>query len=160
MEIDQCAVQTANGVMHFFDKTDAVFLDAYIVSNIPDKNEKESCRLVLIYEVTWHNDNDGDQICYDGVYFDGIRVNPNGGIIRDYAGKIIWRSDAAWGWGMEYSYEDYAQCYLENIKSLGGTVTEVVINSDFSTDTIETEDSEPLETEETAETAETEETEG
>lgn len=139
MKIDQCGVKTGNGTIRFYDKTDAVFLDAYLVSGIPNVSVEESTRLVLIYEVTWNNEDDGDHICYDAVYFDGIRVNPNGGIISDYSGEIIWRSDAAWGWGMAYSFEEYSQCYLENVKALGGTVSEVVINSDFSTETVETE---------------------
>ena len=151
MQIDQCAVKSGNGVMHFFDKTDAVFLDAYIVSNIPDEPASQSTRLVLIYQVTWYNEDDGEQICYDAVYFDGIKVNPNGGIISDYSGQTIMRSDAAWGWSMEYSFEEYSQCYLENVKALGGTVTEVVINSSFSTDTVETEETEPVDIEETEE---------
>ena len=151
MQIDQCAVKSGNGVMHFFDKTDAVFLDAYIVSNIPDEPASQSTRLVLIYQVTWYNEDDGEQICYDAVYFDGIKVNPNGGIISNYSGQTIMRSDAAWGWSMEYSFEEYSQCYLENVKALGGTVTEVVINSSFSTDTVETEETEPVDTEEAEE---------
>lgn len=125
MKIDQCSTKNNNGVVHFYDKVDAVFLDAYLLSGIPDKPEKESCRLVLIYEVTWHNDDYGDQICYDAVYFDGIRVNPNGGIISDYSGKMINRSDAAWGWAMAYSYEEYDQCFRENITALGGKVTKL-----------------------------------
>ncbi len=141
MKIDQCAVKNNNGIIHYYDKTDAVFLDAYLVTGIPDKADYESCRLVLIYEVTWHNEDYGDQICYDAVYFDGIRVNPNGGIISDYKGNTIWRSDAAWGWAMAYSFEEYSQCYLESVKALGGTVSDVVINSSFTTDTIETEES-------------------
>lgn len=148
MNIDQCGVMNENGIVHFYDKTDAVFLDAYLVSDIPNVDEEESCRLVLVYEVTWHNDDYGDQICYDAVYFDGIRVNPNGGIISDYSGKIIWRSDAAWGWNMAYSFEDYGQCYLENVKALGGTVTEVVRNSSLSTETAATAETEAVETEE------------
>ena len=143
MEIDQCGVWNENGVIHFYDKTDAEFLDAFIVSDIPDKSAGESARLVLIYQVTWYNEDDGEQICYDAVYFEGIKVNPNGGIVSDYSGQTIIRSDAAWGWGMEYSFEEYSQCYLENIKALGGTVTEVVINSDFSTEMVETEATEP-----------------
>lgn len=148
MEIDQCAVKNENGIMHFYDKTDAQFLDAYIVSDIPDKSASQSCRLVLIYQVTWYNEEYGEQICYDAVYFEGIKVNPNGGIVSDYSGQTISRSDAAWGWSMEYSFEDYAQCYLENIKALGGTVTEVVINSNLSTETVETVETETVETEE------------
>ena len=147
MEIDQCGVKNENGIIHFFDKTGAEFLDAYIVSNIPDTRDSESTRLVLIYQVTWYNEEDGEKICYDAVYFDGIKVNPNGGIVSNYNGETISRSEAAWGWNMEYSFEEYSQCYLENIKALGGTVTEVVINSNFSTDIVETSDTEPVETE-------------
>lgn len=139
MKIDECAIMNENGVVHSYSKTDATFLDAYLVSGIPDKSEKQSCRLVLIYEVTWQNDDYGEQTCYDAVYFEGIRVNPNGGIISDYNGRTIFRSDAAWGWAMAYSFEEYSQCYLENVKALGGTVTEVVINSSFTTEAIETD---------------------
>ena len=149
MEIDQCGVENENGVIHFYDKTDAVFLDAYIVSDIPYVDNDESCRLVLIYEVTWHNDDYGDQTCYDAVYFDGIKVTPEGQVVNNFNGRTIYRSDAAWGWGMAYSFADYKQCYLENVKALGGTVTEVVINSDFMTDNAEPEESEPAETEAT-----------
>ena len=139
LKIDQCSVMNENGIPHIWDKTDVVFLDAYLVSDIPNVSKDESCRLVIIYEVTWHNDDYGDQTCYDAVYFEGIRVNPNGGIISDYSGQTIWRSDAAWGWSMAYSFEEYSQCYLENVKALGGTISEVIINSSFDTDTIETE---------------------
>ena len=131
MDIDECGVMNENSIVHTYDKTDAVFLDAYIVSDIPYAKDSESCRLVLIYEVTWHNDDYGDQICYDAVYFDGIKVTPEGQVVNNYYGQTIWRSDAAWGWVMAYSFIDYKQCYLENVKALGGTVTEVVINSDF-----------------------------
>ncbi len=126
MNIKECASLNENGVATQWDKTDAKFLDAYLITDIPNvKKERESNRLVLIYEVTWHNERYGDQTCYDAVYFEGLQVNPKGGFISDYAPQIIWRSDAAWGWGMAYSFEDYDQCYLENVTSLGGTVTEV-----------------------------------
>ena len=127
MDIDQCGVKNENGVVRFYDKTDAVFLDAYLVTGIPDVPEKQATRLVLIYEVTWHNDDYGDQICYDAVYFDGIKVTPDGNIISDYNGNTIWRSEAAWGWSMEYSFEHYDRCYLENCKALGGKVQDVLI---------------------------------
>lgn len=139
MKIDECAILNNNGIAKFYSKKDAVFLDAYLVSGIPAKSEEESNRLVLIYEVTWNNDEYGDKTCYDAVYFEGIRVNPKGGIISDYKGEVISRSDAAWGWSMAYSFEDYKQCYLENVKALGGTVSEVVINSSFGTAMAQTE---------------------
>ena len=127
MDIDQCGVKSENGTIQFYDKTDAVFLDAYIVSDIPDVKESQSCRLVLIYEVTWYNDRYGYQTCYDGVYFDGIKVTPDGNIIPNYDCDTIWRSDAAWGWSMEYSFEHYDRCYLENVAALGGHVEEVLL---------------------------------
>ena len=139
MKIDECAILNKNGVAKFYSKKDAVFLDAYLVSEIPDKDEEESNRLVLIYEVTWNNEEYGDKTCYDAVYFEGIRVNPKGGIISDYKGEVISRSDAAWGWSMAYSFEDYDQCYLENVKALGGTVSKVVINSSFGNAMAQTE---------------------
>lgn len=135
MNIDQCGVKTGNGTIHFYDKTDAVFLDAYIVSDIPDVNEKQACRLVLIYEVTWYNEDDGYHTCYDGVYFDGIKVTADGKIVSDYDGQTVWRSDAAWGWGMAYSFETYERCYLENVKALGGNVEEVLITYANNADT-------------------------
>jgi len=125
MNITECAIKNENGIIKTFHKTDAVFLDAYIVSDIPDVKDNQSVRLVLIYQVTWNNEELGDQICYDGIYFDGIRVNPNGGIISDFSPKTIWRSDAAWGWAQAYSFEDYDQCYRENVTALGGVVTPV-----------------------------------
>ena len=128
MNIDECAYWDMEGSVKYFDKTDAVFLDAYLVTDIPDVDKEDSNRLVLIYQVSWHNDDMGDQTCYDGVYFEGIRVNPNGGIISDYKAETIWRSDAAWGWGMAYSFEDLDQCYRENVSSLGGKVTQIKIN--------------------------------
>ncbi len=128
MNIVQCCWRNANGIPKYFQKTDAVFLEAYIVSGIPDVRDSQSTRLVLIYQVTWHHDELGDQICYDGVYFDGIRVNPNGGIITDFSAHTIWRSDAAWGWAEAYSFEDRNQCYRENVASLGGTVTPVPVD--------------------------------
>lgn len=127
MNITECTIKNENGIIKTFHKTDAVFLGAYIVSGIPDVRENQSTRLVLIYQVTWHHDDLGDQICYDGVYFDGIRVNPNGGIISDFSPKTIWRSDAAWGWAQAYSFEDQNQCYRENVTALGGTVTPVTV---------------------------------
>lgn len=148
MKIDQCGVMNENGVVHFYDKTDAVFLDAYIVSGIPYVDEDESCRLVLIYEVTWHNDDYGDQTCYDAIYFDGIKVAPDDKIVSDYFSKTIWRSDAAWGWGMAYSFENYSQCYLENVKALGGKIEEVRITH---TDTTETDVEDDSDSEEDAE---------
>ena len=128
MSIEQCCWRNANGIPKYFQKTDAVFIGAYIVSNIPEVRENQTTRLVLLYEVTWHHDELGDQICYDGVYFDGIRINPNGGIISDFNPHTIWRSDAAWGWAEAYSFEQYDQCYRENVTALGGVVTEVPVN--------------------------------
>ena len=148
MGIDQCAVMTENGTIRYYDKTDAEFYDAYIVTDIPEVDEKESDRLVIIYAVTWNNEDYGDQVCYDAVYFEGIRVNPNGGIISDYKGDTIWRSDAAWGWAMAYSFLEYDQCYRENVTALGGKVTKVDYTSGAPSDTVdETDVSE--ETEET-----------
>ena len=128
MNITECTIKNENGIIKTFHKTDAVFLGAYIVSGIPDVRADQSTRLVLIYQVTWHHDDLGDQICYDGVYFDGIRVNQGGGIISDFSPKTIWRSDAAWGWAQAYSFEDYDQCYRENITALGGTVTQLDVD--------------------------------
>ena len=128
MQIDQCAYWGDVGGLQYYSKTDAVFYDAYLVTDIPEVREKESNRLVIIYEVTWHNDeeDDVDQICYDAVYFEGLRVNPNGGgVITDFDPDTIIRSDAAWGWSMAYSFEEYKQCYRENITALGGKVTKV-----------------------------------
>lgn len=130
MNITECATRNENGLVKNFHKTDAVFLEAYIVSDIPDVRESQSVRLVLIYQVTWHNDELGDHTCYDGVYFEGIRINPNGGIISDFNPRTIWRSDAAWGWAMAYSFEDHDQCYRENVSSLGGVVTPVTVEGD------------------------------
>ena len=124
--IDQCAYWDHQGGVDFYDKADCVFVDAYIVTDIPEVDKAESNRLVLFYEITWHNEDEGDQICYDAVYFEGIRVNPNGGgVITDFDPRIIDRSDAAWGWSMAYSFEEYDQCYRENITALGGKVTKV-----------------------------------
>ncbi len=128
MQIDQCAYWGEVDGLQYYSKTDAVFYDAYLVTDIPEVREKESNRLVIIYEVTWHNDeeDDVDQICYDAVYFEGLRVNPNGGgVITDFDPETIFRSDAAWGWSMAYSFEEYKQCYRENITALGGKVTKV-----------------------------------
>ena len=125
MNIDECAYWDGVSSVKYFHKTDAVFIGAYIVTDIPNVRADKSNRLVLIYEVTWHNDNMGDQICYDAVYFEGLSINPNGGIISDFSPKTIMRSDAAWGWSMAYSFEDQDQCYRENVTALGGVVTEV-----------------------------------
>lgn len=127
MNIDKCAY--LDNVIKNYEKTDAVFLDAYLVTDIPETRPDRSNRLVLIYQVTWHNDDRGDQICYDGVYFEGIRVNPNGGIISNFSAETIWRSDAAWGWGMAYSFEDLDQCYRENVTALGGRITPITIEN-------------------------------
>ena len=123
--ISKCVFWDQNGPVDNYSKTGVEFVDAYLVTNIPNVGEKESNRLVLIYKVNWNNDEKGEQICYDGVYFQGLQVNPNGGIISDFAGHTIQRSEAAWGWMQAYSFEKYEQCYLENVTSLGGTVTKL-----------------------------------
>ena len=120
MNIEQCAYWDAVSALRNYQKTDAVFEAAYLITDIPNENPKKSNRLVIIYQVTWYNENYGEQICYDAVYFEGLRVNPNGGVISDFDGKTINRSDAAWGWSMAYSFEDLNQCYRENVTALGG----------------------------------------
>ncbi len=126
MDIDECATWDGKGGVKNYTKKDAVLVDAYIVTDIPEKAEYESNRLVLIYKVTWNNDKLGNHTCYDAVYFEGIKVNPNGGgVISDFKGCTIQRSDAAWGWAMAYSFEKYEQCYRENITALGGKVTKI-----------------------------------
>ncbi|MBP5492260.1 MAG: hypothetical protein J6Y08_05390 [Clostridiales bacterium] len=128
MNIDQCTyLPDGLAGIRYYDKVDAVFMDAYLITDIPEKPDRQSNRLVLVYQVTWHNDDHGDQVCYDAVYFEGIRVNPNGGIISDYSPRTIIRSDAAWGWAMAYSFEEYDQCYRENVAALGGTVVKIEI---------------------------------
>ncbi len=139
MGIEQCAVKNKNGIPHYYDKTGAEFYDAYIITDIPDKQERESNRLVIIYKVKWHNDDNKDKTCYDAVYFEGIKVNPNGGVISDFDGRTISRSDAAWGWAMAYSYDKYELCYRENVTALGGKVTKIEYGS--SAESAETEES-------------------
>ena len=147
MNIKECAVKNENGTIRYYDKTDAEFYDAYLVTDIPEVKEKESNRLVIIYKVTWNNEDYGDQECYDAVYFEGIRVNPNGGIISDFKGNTIWRSDAAWGWAMAYSFIEHDQCYRESVTALGGKVTKVDYSGAVTDAAAETDVSE--ETEET-----------
>ena len=125
MNIDQCAYWDLTSAVKYYDKTDAEFQSAYLITDIPNENIKKTNRLVIIYKVTWNNENHGDQICYDAVYFEGLKVNPNGGVISDFDGQTINRSDAAWGWSMAYSFEDLKQCYRENVTALGGTVNEL-----------------------------------
>lgn len=125
MNIDQCAYWDMESAMKYFDKTDAEFEAAYLVTDIPNENIKRTNRLVIIYKVTWNNENMGDKVCYDAVYFEGLRVNPNGGVISDFSGETIDRSDAAWGWSMAYSFEDLNQCYRENVTALGGKVEQL-----------------------------------
>ncbi len=125
MNIKECAYWDMVGSVKYYSKTDAVFQEAYLITDIPNVKPKQSNRLVLIYKVTWNNEELGDQECYDAVYFEGLQVNPNGGVISDYSGNTIMRSDAAWGWAMAYSYEDHDQCYRENVTALGGVVTEI-----------------------------------
>lgn len=149
MEINECAIWNGKGAVKNYDKKDAVIVDAYIITDIPEKERSESNRLVLIYEVTWHNEDLGDHKCYDAVYFEGIRVNPNGdGVISDFNGETIQRSDAAWGWMMAYSFEEYDQCYRENVTALGGKVTKIDYVSSEASDVTEgtTETSETSET--------------
>lgn len=123
--IDSCTDWNGTGGIHDFEKTDVKLVDAYLITDIPGVDEDESNRLVIIYEVTWYHEDDGEKICYDAVYFEGIRVNPNGGVISDFSGRTISRSDAAWGWMQAYSFEEYSQCYRENITALGGVVTKL-----------------------------------
>lgn len=125
MNIEQCAYWDGVSSVKYFNKTDAVFLRAFLITDIPNVRENQSNRLVLIYEVTWHNDNLGDQTCYDAVYYSGLTVNPNGGVISNFNPGTILRSDAAWGYSMAYSFEEYDQCYRENVTAFGGNVTEV-----------------------------------
>ena len=125
MNINECAYWDHMGSVDYYSKTDAVYKDAYLVTDIPNEKPRQSNRLVVIYEVTWHNDELGDKTCYDAVYFEGLQKNPNGGGISDFNAETIFRSEAAWGWGMAYSFEDYNQCYRENVSSLGGTVTKI-----------------------------------
>ena len=126
MDIDQCGAFKGSGAIKFFDKTDAVFVDAYIVTDIPEQKLSRSNRVVLIYEVTWYNEDAGEQKCYDAVYFEGLKIYPGDTkVVCDYAPETIDRSDAAWGWGMAYSFEEYDQCYRENVSALGGNVTPI-----------------------------------
>jgi len=124
MKIDQCAYWGKTGSVKYYDKKSADFVDAYIINDIPGVDEEESNRLVLIYKVKWQNGK-SKKTCYDAVYFEGLRVNPKGGVISDFKAATIERSDAAWGWAMAYSFEEYDQCYRENVKALGGTVTKI-----------------------------------
>ena len=126
MDIMSCNVDT-NGNLYLaeYNKTGAVFVDAYLVTNIPNpKRLDESNRVVIIYEVTWNNDELGDKTCYDAVYFEGLKIyHGDTKAICDFNPLTIDRSDAAWGWFNAYSYESYKQCYRENITALGGDVT-------------------------------------
>ena len=122
MNIEQCAYWDLNSAVKNYDKTDAEFESAYLITDIPNEKPKKTNRLVIIYRVTWNNENLGDKICYDAVYFEGLKVNPNGGVISNFDGETINRSDAAWGWSMAYSFEDLNQCYRENVTALGGKV--------------------------------------
>ena len=122
MNIDQCAYWDLTSAVKYYDKTDAEFESAYLVTDIPNENPKKTNRLVIFYKVTWNNENEGEKICYDAVYFEGLKVNPNGGVISNFDGNTIDRSDAAWGWSMAYSFEDLNQCYRENVTALGGKV--------------------------------------
>jgi len=124
MKIDQCAVKNKNGAIRYYDKKGAEYVDGYIINGIPDKKESRANRLVLIYKVKWQNGKT-KKSCYDAVYFEGLKVNPSGGVISDFAADTIMRSDAAWGWAMAYSFEEYDQCYRENVTALGGTVTKL-----------------------------------
>ena len=127
MGFTTCSVDTnGNLALAEYNKTGAVFVDAYLVTNIPHpKKLDESNRVVLIYEVTWHNDELGDKTCYDAVYFEGLKIYPGETkVVCNYEPLEIERSDAAWGWYFnKYSYETYNQCYRENITALGGNVT-------------------------------------
>ena len=126
MNIDQCAYWNQTGYVKYFSKIDAQFDSAYLVKNIPNvNNPKQFNRLVIIYKVTWTNDEYGDKDCYDAVYFEGLAVNPNGGVTSNFNGQTIIRSEAAWGWGMAYSFEKFDQCYRENVTALGGTVEQI-----------------------------------
>ena len=124
MKIDQCAVKNKNGTIKYYDKKGAEYVDGYIINGIPDKKESRANRLVLIYKVKWQNGKT-KKSCYDAVYFEGLKVNPSGGVISDFAAETIMRSDAAWGWAMAYSFEEYDQCYRENVTALGGNVTKL-----------------------------------
>lgn len=124
MKIDQCAYWNKKSSIKYYDKKSAKYVDGYIITDIPDKKESLSNRLVLVYEVKWQSGK-SKKTCYDAVFFEGLKVNPNGGVISDFSAQTIIRSDAAWGWGMAYSFEKYDECYRENVTALGGTVTKL-----------------------------------
>ena len=127
MEMNEkdCSDWDAVGPLINYTKTSVDFLNAYIITDIPETSPKQSNRLVVFYKITWNNDKEGDKICYDAVYFNGLRVNPNGGVTSDYSAQTIFRSQAGWGWPFPTCFEDYDQCYRENVTALGGKVEEI-----------------------------------
>ncbi len=135
MNEKECCEWTDGTKLCVYTQTSVEVENAFIVTNIPDKSPSQSNRLVVFYKITWNNDTKGDKICYDAVYFEGLRVNPNGGgAISNFTGKTIYRSEAGWGWPLATCFEDYKQCYRENVTALGGTVEEITTDGPEETD--------------------------
>ncbi|MCR4721911.1 MAG: hypothetical protein K5655_09320 [Lachnospiraceae bacterium] len=126
MNDKECNDWDGNGPMYAYTKKSVEFIDAYIVNDIPDTVPLKSNRLVITYRIVWESDTGDEKTCFDAVYFEGLKVNQSGGIISDFSAKTIFRSQAGWGWPFAKSFEDYDQCYRENVTALGGTVTAVV----------------------------------
>ena len=128
MSFSPCNVEVRSGIIKEFDKTDAVFVEAYLITGIPDTKPDRSNRVVLIYEVSWHSDEEGDKTCYDAVYFEGLKIYPGDTkVVCSFNPETIDRSDAAWGWFIPLSYESQAQCYRENVTAIGGNVTPITV---------------------------------
>lgn len=125
MKDTDCGEWDSVGPIYVYDKKSVEFIDAYIVTDIPDVAIQKSNRLVIFYKIVWEHETKGEKICYDAVYFEGLKPNPNGGVISDFSAKTIFRSQAGWGWPFAESFEDYDQCYRENVTALGGKVAEV-----------------------------------
>ena len=69
MEMNEkdCSDWDAVGPLINYTKTSVDFLNAYIITDIPETSPKQSNRLVVFYKITWNNDREGDKICYDAV---------------------------------------------------------------------------------------------
>ncbi len=115
--IKECSVKKEK-----WNKTKVNFAKAYMVNHPSDKT-KQNC-LVLVYEVVWHNADEGDQTCYDAVCFDNLEKDLYGNISCKKKGHTITRSEEAWG----NSFKDFDQCYVESVSALGGVATPVDID--------------------------------
>ncbi len=111
----------------YYDVAGITLDSAYLVTDIQNRGTYDpDCRLVLIYKVQWHSEQEEDKTIYDCVYFDELSATETTvvGSMRGEFGdfnEIMWRSSG---------YENRSDSYRINVTSLSGQVTELRNDSD------------------------------